>query len=304
MAKLVWDQMAEKFFEGGCSKGVCFTGYDKTTDKYTVGEAWNGISGFTDNPSGADEQASYADNIKYISLRGAENYGGTIKCFWYPDNFRGCLGKKNPVATSGGTTINGVTVSQQGREAFGFCVTTQVGNDTNGTEAGETIHIVWNAMTSPSSKDYSSLNESPSPSELSFEFSANPVAIGDGTKFKPSCNMEICTVGREQDTAFQNGLTALKAAIYGGDPTYSGTALSAKPDDWDTATGVSDKYFTRTGSAAPYSYSAVDFTATAGTVEFATGTYYEKTSNGDAYLPSPATVIGYFGGAVNTVPEG
>ena len=103
MAKLVWDQMAEKFFEGGTSKGVCYTGYDKNSDKYTVGQAWNGISGFTDNPSGADEQASYADNIKYISMRGAENYGGTIKCFWYPDNFRGCLGKKNPVASDSST---------------------------------------------------------------------------------------------------------------------------------------------------------------------------------------------------------
>lgn len=294
MAKLVWDQMAEKFFEGGCSKGVCFTGYDKTTDKYTVGEAWNGISGFTDNPSGADEQASYADNIKYISLRGAENYGGTIKCFWYPDNFRACLGKKNPVATSGGTTINGVTVSQQGREAFGFCVTTQVGNDTNGTEAGETIHIVWNAMTSPSSKDYSSLNESPSPSELSFEFSANPVAIGDGTKFKPSCNMEICTVGREQDTDFQNGLTALKAAIYGSEPTYE--VLATQPADWTTNYS---NYYSRSGSAGSYTYTALTEATT-----FVANTYYKMTETGNAYLPSPATVIGYFGGAVNTVAEG
>lgn len=294
MAKLVWDQMAEKFFEGGCSKGVCFTGYDKTTDKYTVGEAWNGISGFTDNPSGADEQASYADNIKYISLRGAENYGGTIKCFWYPDNFRGCLGKKNPVATSGGATINGVTVSQQGREAFGFCVTTQVGNDTNGTEAGETIHIVWNAMTSPSSKDYSSLNESPSPSELSFEFSANPVAIGDGTKFKASCNMEICTVGREQDTAFQNGLTLLKAAIYGSEATYE--VLATQPADWTTNYS---NYYSRSGSEGSYTYTALTEATT-----FVANTYYKMTADGNPYLPSPATVIGYFGGAVNTVPEG
>lgn len=293
MAKMVWDQMAEKFFEGGCSKGVCFTDYDKSSDTYTHGEAWNGVSGFTDNPSGADEQASYADNIKYISLRGAENYGGTIKCFWYPDNFRKCLGKK--------AAANGVTVSQQGREAFGFAVTTQVGNDVDGTEAGETIHLVWNATTSPSSKDYSSLNESPSPSELSFEFTANPVAIGDGTKFKASCNMEICTVGREENQTFQTGLTALKKAIYGDDPTYSSSALGSKPDDWDAATGVSDKYFTRTGSAAPYTYTPVDFTGTAGTVEFTTDTYYEKINDGDAYLPSPAAVITMFGGSVTTV---
>ena len=295
MAKMVWDQMAEKFFEGGCSKGVCFTDYDTVSKYYTVGEAWNGVSGFTDNPSGADEQASYADNIKYISLRGAENYGGTIKCFWYPDNFRKCLGKK--------TVTGGVTVSQQGRESFGFCVTTQVGNDVDGTEAGETLHIVWNATTSPSSKDYSSLNESPSPSELSFEFAANPVAIGDGTIYKASANMEICTVGmsNEDKTKYNN----LKAMLYGGDPSYSDTALAAKPDDWDTATGTSNKYFTRTGSAAPYTYTPVDFTSTAGTVEFSTGTYYTKLSDNNPCLPSPEYIINtIFGKPVNTVAEG
>lgn len=71
MARVKWDQIAEKFFEGGCSKGMCYS-YNPDTKAYDYGEAWNGVSGFTDNPSGADEQASYADNIKYISMRGAE----------------------------------------------------------------------------------------------------------------------------------------------------------------------------------------------------------------------------------------
>ena len=72
MARVKWDQIAEKFFEGGCSKGMCYS-YNSDTKSYDYGEAWNGISGFTDNPSGADEQASYADNIKYISMKLEEN---------------------------------------------------------------------------------------------------------------------------------------------------------------------------------------------------------------------------------------
>lgn len=214
MARVKWDEAAHKYFEGGCSKGMCFTGYNTETSRYEVGQAWNGVSGFTDNPSGADEQASYADNIKYISMRGAENYGCTIRCFWYPDNFRGCLGKKNPTK-SNGDAIQGITISQQAREVFGFCVTTQVGNDTQGIDHGETLHIVWNATTSPSSKDYTSLNESPSPSELTFEATANPVDVG--SNYKPTCNMEICTVGRENDTDFQTAYTTLKNWLYGTD---------------------------------------------------------------------------------------
>lgn len=48
--------------------------------------------------------------------------------------------------------------------------------------------------------------------------------------------------------------------------------LAAKPADWDTATGTSTKYFTKSGDT----YTAVNFTDTAGTVEFAENTYYEK----------------------------
>lgn len=217
MARLKWDETTEKLFECGCSNGVCYTNYDKTSKEYKVGMNWNGISGFTDNPSGADEQASYADNIKYISLRGAENYGGTIKCFTFPDNFYACLGKKKPtVATEGSTApVSGVTVSQQAREGFGFCVITKVGNDDKGTDYAETMHLVWGATTSPSSKDYSSLNESPSPSELSFEFTATASPVGDGTIFKPSCNLEISTVGM---TSAELALyAALKDVLFGTD---------------------------------------------------------------------------------------
>lgn len=291
MARIKWDQMAEKFFEGGCNHGVCFTGYNTTTEKYEVGEAWNGISGFTDNPSGADEQASYADNIKYISLRGAENYGGTIKCFWYPDNFRNCLGKK--------TVTTGVTVSQQGRETFGFAVSTLVGNDTMGTEAGETIHIVWNATTSPSSKDYSSLNESPSPSELSFEFTANPVDVG--TNYKPTCNMEICNVG--MDATALGHFEELKRIIYGADYvtgaddsyfdlTVPSTA-TAQPSGWadDVTAG---KYYTRAVSG-----STVTYTVVASGTAWSSGTAYYSLKQ--ATLPTPAAIIELFGGSVNGV---
>jgi hypothetical protein len=48
--------------------------------------------------------------------------------------------------------------------------------------------------------------------------------------------------------------------------------LTAKPTDWDTATGTSTKYFTKSNDT----YTAVNFTTTAGTVAFAENTYYEK----------------------------
>jgi hypothetical protein len=289
MARVKWDQIAEKFFEGGCSKGMCYS-YNPDTKSYDYGEAWNGVSGFTDNPSGADEQASYADNIKYISMRGAENYGGTIKCFWYPENFKACLGKK--------TVSAGVTISQQARATFGFAVTTQVGNDTEGTEAGETIHLVWNATTSPSSKDYSSLNESPSPSELSFEFTANPIEVG--TNYKPTCNMEISTVG--MDATQLAKVEHLKRVLYGADyedgadDTYFNTVPQTEdaPANWATDV-TAGKYYTKSGST---------YTVVASGATYSSSTQYYKLL--EASLPSPADIItNIFGGSVSTVnPEG
>lgn len=281
MARVKWDDIAEKLFEGGCSKGMCYN-YNSTTKEYDYGEGWNGISGFTDNPSGADEQASYADNIKYISLRGAENYGFTVKCFTYPDNFAKCLGKK--------TVTSGVTVSQQAREAFGFAVTTQVGNDTEGVDYAETIHLIWNATTSPSSKDYSSLNESPSPSELSFEATANPIAIGNN--FKPSCNMEISTAGHpESDTTFWTAYNTLCGYLYGTDDSYTKLTGNDAPGDWTTAEG---KYYKKNSSDQ---YVEI----TPGTDTYAANTYYEKSAGTDPKLPMPADIITLFGGTPNSV---
>lgn len=201
-----WDELSKKYFEGGCSNAMCYN-FNPSTKKYDYGEAWNGVTNFTDNPSGADEQASYADNIKYISIRGVENYGFSVGCYTYPDNFKKCLGKK--------TITKGVTVSQQEREPFGFAVTTKVGNDVSGIDFGETIHLVWNATASPTSKDYSTLNESSSPTEISIECSANPVEVND--QIKPTCNMEICCVGMDSETL--QVVRELKDILYGTDTT-------------------------------------------------------------------------------------
>lgn len=276
MGRVIWDAISEKYAEGGCSKGMCYN-YNPDTKEYDYGEAWNGTSGFTDNPSGADEQSGYADNSKYYSLRGAENYGFTIKCYTVPNNFLRCLGKK--------TVTEGVTVSQQNRETFGYAVTTQVINDTEGVKYGETLHLVWNASTSPSSKDYTSLNESPTPSELSFEATANPVAIG--TKFDPSANMEI-TVTRDSSSTLKAAYERLCNILYGSDTDYTQVPASeTAPADWGTR-----DYYTKSGNT----YTKVE----AGTEWSSSTTYY--TLGTEPRLPMPAEIITeIFGESVDEV---
>ena len=74
--KLKWDETGEKLYETGVDHGVLYL--QKTNGSYDEGVEWNGLTGFTESPEGAEANPIYADNIKYLNLRGAEDYGCTI----------------------------------------------------------------------------------------------------------------------------------------------------------------------------------------------------------------------------------
>ena len=132
--KLAWDQSGEKKFETGTDRGVL---YPIANGAYPVGTVWNGLTSISESPDGGDAQDFYADNIKYGSLRGTENFGGTIECYTYPDEWKQCDGRKE--------LVPGVTVAQQNRKAFGLSYRSLIGNDTELLDYGYTIHLVYNA---------------------------------------------------------------------------------------------------------------------------------------------------------------
>jgi len=84
MVKLAWDQVGDREYETGVDKGVLYLP-DPTTGDYDTGIAWNGLVTVTESPSGADAHPQYADNIKYLNLVAAEQFGGTIDAFTFPD---------------------------------------------------------------------------------------------------------------------------------------------------------------------------------------------------------------------------
>lgn len=92
MSKLQWDRTGERYFELGVSRGVLYP--MSSNGAYPLGVAWNGLTAVNKNPSGAEPNDMWADNIKYASIRGAEQFGGTIEAFTYPDEFNECNGKK------------------------------------------------------------------------------------------------------------------------------------------------------------------------------------------------------------------
>lgn len=218
MAKLVWDAVGEKIFETGTDRGVL---YPQVSGAYPAGVAWTGLTGVTESPSGADENAFYADNIKYGSLRGAEDFGGTIECYTYPDQWLECDGSAEATA--------GVVIGQQKRKPFGLCFRTLVGNDADGIDHGYKLHLIYNATASPSERAYETVNDSPEGITFSFEFTTTPINVSAIADAKPTACITI-----DSATVDSAKLAALEAILYGSDKdgdTAETTARLPLPDE-------------------------------------------------------------------------
>lgn len=200
MPKLKWDQTGERLYETGVKNCVLYP--IQTGNVYSLGVAWNGITAVTESPSGAEPNDLYADDMKYLSLRSAEDFGATIEAYTYPDEWMQCDGSAE--------IASGVTVGQQARKMFGLCYRTTVGNDTNGNDHGYKLHLIYGATASPSEKAYQTINDSPEAITFSWELTTAPVEVGTG--FKPTSHLEIDSTKADADK-----LKALEAILYGTD---------------------------------------------------------------------------------------
>lgn len=197
MARLKWDQVGERLYETGVQKGVL---YDQdSTGNYPSGVAWNGLTGVTESPSGAEQTPLYANNSKYAVLTSAEEYGATIEAYTYPKEFEKCDGSAE--------VAPGVTIGQQKRSPFGFSYRTEIGNDTEGTKHGYKLHLVYNCMASPSEKGHSTVNDSPEAITFSWELTTTPVEV-DGHEPTASITIDSTVVDAER-------LSALEDILYG-----------------------------------------------------------------------------------------
>lgn len=203
MSKIVWDSTGERLYETGVKNGVL---YPQSNGTYPKGVAWNGLTAVTESPSGAEATALYADDMKYLNLYSAEEFGATVEAYTYPEEFGECDGSA--------TIAKGVQIGQQTRKAFGMCYRTVVGNDTDGEAHGYKLHIIYGAMASPSEKAYATINDSPEAITFSWELTTTPVNV---TGKKPTASIVI-----DSTKADPTKLAALEAILYGKDPTTSG----------------------------------------------------------------------------------
>lgn len=203
MAKIVWDAVGEHFYETGVDHGILYQIDD--TGAYVDGVAWNGLTNVSESPSGAEPQKLYADNMNYLTLYSAEEFGLTIEAYTYPEDFEQNDGSAVPV--------DGVTVGQQTRKSFGLCYRTKVGNDVKGDDLGYKLHLVYGCRAAPSERGYATINDSPEAITFSWEVSTTPVQIAG---FEPSAVLVIDSTKFTSQEA-KTKLTTLENMLYGTD---------------------------------------------------------------------------------------
>lgn len=196
MAKIVWDKAGERFYETGVKNGVL---YVMNEGVYGTGVAWNGLTAVTESPSGAEATPLYADDIKYLNLMSAEEFGGTIEAYTYPDEFKACNGEAE--------LTTGITIGQQPRKTFGFCYRTVLGNDQDENEYGYKLHLVYGAKAAVSEKAYATINDTPEAITFSWEFTTTPVEV-EG--FKPTSIVVI-----DSTKVAEGAMAKLEAKLYG-----------------------------------------------------------------------------------------
>lgn len=202
--KLVWDQVGKKLYHTGVEQAALYP--QDETGNYPLGVAWSGVSNITDSPSGGEPNDIYADNQKYLTLMSREEYGGSITAYMSPPEFDECDGCIQ--------AAEGVRIKQQTRKAFGLVYKSLVGNDTEDTDYGYDLHLVWGAKASPSEESHDTVNENPEAADLNWEFTCTPVRVTTEVKGKvpkPFAHMVISSKAAK--------IAALEKILYGSEET-------------------------------------------------------------------------------------
>lgn len=236
---LEWDVAGQHLFETGVDHVVIYTANDSQSSShkgYGEGVAWSGISSIQESPEGADPNAIYADNIKYLNLIGAEELNGTIEAYMYPDAFAECNGEKAPLSSS---TPVGMVLGQQNRKTFGLCYRTILGNDTKSNDYAYKLHFLYGCTVSPSDNEYSTVNDSPEAKTMSWEFSTVPTSevptlAQSGVDFKPTASVVVDSskffnTDTSATTKYTANFQALLDFIYGKADSSSSSADGNPP---------------------------------------------------------------------------
>lgn len=192
MSRIVWDNVTDREYETGVDRGILFP---MVGSIYPKGTAWNGLISVSENPSGAENTPLYADNIKYLNLKTAEEFGGNLECYTTPKEFDACDGTEE--------VAPGITIGQQNRQNFGFSFRTMKG-DASTQNKGYIIHLWYGCSATPSERAYQTVNDSPEAITFSYEIATVPVPVNGDLKPTSLMLIDSTEVDPEKLKAFED----------------------------------------------------------------------------------------------------
>ena len=217
MTRLIWDQPSDRMYETGVGHGVLYPSSD-------VGIVWNGLVSVQETVSGGDSVSYYFDGLKYFEDVLPENFEATIEAFSAPKEFANCDGSRS--------LAPGLYAKHQPRTPFGMTYRTEVGSASNGPGYGYKIHIVYNAVASPSAENNRTHSNTPTPKILQWSINAIPVP---SSIMKPTAHFVVDSVQVSADK-----LITLEDVLYGttpsGDIVDGGTPSVPATDSFDGGT--------------------------------------------------------------------
>lgn len=213
MASLVWDQVGDRLYETGISKGVLYK-------EDGFGVPWNGLTAVEESENNEVEPVHF-DGIKFNDIVTIGDFTAVLRAFTFPDEFLVYEGTLEDQT--------GFYVTNQPPGKFGLSYQTKIGNDIIGTEGGYKIHLLYNLTAMPSPKLYSTIDDELEPTEFEWALTGIPEEIEN---FRPTSHVVLDS--RKLDP---NLLIDLEGILYGdedGDarlPSLKGLATFIRK--WD-----------------------------------------------------------------------
>ena len=193
MSRLDWDALGTRFYDAGVDRGVLYVDGQP-------GVVWNGLTSVNENPTGGDPKPYYIDGVKYLNYSAPEEFEATITAFTYPVEFEVCDGSVQP--------REGMFLTHQRRKSFGFSYRSLIGNDQS-ENFGYKLHIVYNALVSPTNREHGTLKEQSDPSDFSWKVTTKPPAMAG---YKRTSHIVLDT--RTTDPTI---IEAIEDILYGSD---------------------------------------------------------------------------------------
>lgn len=159
MTRLTWNKVGSRRYHVGVDRGVL-----AVDGKPVV--PWDGLLAVEERSEKTSTKSYYLEGRKNLITATSGDFSASITAFSSPSEFDECDGMVD--------IGHGILASNQRRKTFNFAYRTLNGNDILGTDHGYTLHLVYNALAEPTTRQNKTLNDDISVQELTWDVITKP----------------------------------------------------------------------------------------------------------------------------------